>query len=329
MTTLAYALFAATYLDKVDAPDLKRHVTYLASDELGGRGTPSPGLDKAADYIADEFKKVGVLPGNGDSYFQVTEWTGRTDKGAKVRNVIGLIRGSDPELAKTYVVVSAHYDHLGTRPDAPGDDKIYNGANDDASGVSGMIEIAEALQTAKPKRSVVFIGWYGEEHGMVGSRYYVSKPVFPLKDTVANINLEQIGRTDDTEGARVSAISMTGFEFSSIGKTFGKIGAEMSVPVTGHPTNSGRYFFASDNVSFARAGIPAHTLCTAFQFPDYHQLKDTADKLDYSNMEKIVRMAAAGVLDIANNAKAPEWDRSQKAVEKYVEASDKLKAGGK
>lgn len=328
MTTLAYALIVANYLDKVDAPDLQRHVTYLASDELGGRGTPSPGLDKAADYIASEFEKIGVLPGNGRSYFQEAEWTGRTDKGAKVRNVIGIIRGSDPELTNTYVVVSAHYDHLGTRPNVAGDDKIYNGANDDASGVSGMIEIAEALKEAKPKRSVIFLGWYGEEHGMVGSRYYVANPLYSLKNTVANINLEQIGRTDDTEGARVSAISMTGFEFSSIGKTFGKIGAEMSVPVTGHPKNSGVYFFASDNVSFAVAGIPAHTLCTAFQFPDYHRPNDTADKLDYSNMEKIVRMAAAGVLAIANDAKAPEWDRSHKAVEKYVEASDKLKGGG-
>lgn len=329
MTTLALVLFAGNFLDKVDATDLKRHVSYLASDELGGRGTPSEGLNKAADYIAAEMKASGVDPGNGESYFQETEWKGRTNVGEKVRNVIGIIKGSDPELSKTYIVVSAHYDHLGTSTKADiGPDKIYNGANDDASGVSGMLETAQSLKDAKPKRSIVFIAWYGEEHGLVGSRYYVNNPIFPLKDTVANINLEQIGRTDDSEGPRVSAISMTGYEYSSIGTAFNIVGGAMGVSITGHPKNSGSFFFRSDNVSFAAKGIPAHTLCTAFEFADYHGLADTYDKLDYVNMEKVVKAIVASVLTIGNDAKAPEWDRSKTAVARFVEAADKMKAGG-
>jgi Zn-dependent M28 family amino/carboxypeptidase len=318
--------FSNSYLDAVQADDLKRIVYYLASDELKGRGTPSPELDKAADFIAEEFKKGGAQPGNGQSFFQETEWKGRTGEGQKVRNVIAIIPGSDPELSKQYVIVSAHYDHLGEAKQGEGD-KIYNGADDDASGVAGVIGVGKALAKEKPKRTVVLMTFYGEEKGLVGSRYYVEHPVFPLKNTVANINLEQIGRTDDTEGARVAAGSLTGFNFSSIGTTFAKVGKDMGVPVTGHPQFSAAFFVASDNYSFARAGVPAHTLCTAFEFPDYHKVGDSADKLDYVNMEKIVKLTAATVLEIVNAKNKPAWNAEEKAATRFIEAAKKLEEG--
>ncbi len=318
-----------SYLDSIQAQDLKEYVTFLASDEMKGRQTPSPELDKAAAYIAGEFKKDGVLPGNEGSYYQIVEWTRGKGAGQLVRNVVGIIPGKDEKLANEYVIVSAHYDHLGVKTGAakPGEDVIFNGADDDASGVAGVIEIGKALAKADQKRTIVLMTFYGEEKGLVGSGYYVRHPVFPLNQTVANINIEQIGRTDDTEGPRVSAGSLTGFNFSSIGKTFAKVGASMGVPVTGHPRYSAMYFGASDNLFFARAGIPAHTICTAFEFPDYHQVGDSVDKCDFANMEKIVKLTAATVMDVANAATRPEWNKDEPQAAKYVEAGKKLYGG--
>jgi Zn-dependent M28 family amino/carboxypeptidase len=331
MISLGIALvFGTSYLDKIESADLKRMVTYLASDELKGRNTPSPGLDMAADFIAAEFKKSGVKPGNGESYFQETEWTRGASAGQKVRNVIGIVPGSDPILSKQYVVVSGHYDHLGERKLTElnaKDDLIYNGANDDGSGTAGVMAIGKALAQEKPKRTVILITWYGEEKGLVGSTFYVTNPIFPLKETVANINLEQIGRTDDLEGARVNAGSLTGFNFSSIGTTFAAVGKTMGTEISGHPTSSASFFARSDNVSFARFGIPAHTLCTAFEYPDYHKVSDHADKLDYENMVKIVKVTAATVMEIANAPTRPTWNKDDPKTAKYVEAAQKL-AGG-
>jgi Zn-dependent M28 family amino/carboxypeptidase len=328
MISLGVALVLGhSYLDKIKSADLKSFVTYLSSDDMKGRQTPSPELDKAAEYIAAEFKKDGIKPGNENSYFQVAEWTRGAGAGQKVRNVIGIIPGSDAVLSKEYIIVSAHYDHLGENLNLKGDDKIYNGANDDGSGVAGVMEIGKALAKEKLKRSVVLMTFYGEEKGLVGSHHYVDHPVFPLRQTVANINLEQIGRTDDTEGPRVSAGSLTGFSFSSIGTTFAKIGDIMGVPVTGHPMFSAMYFVASDNLFFARAGVPAHTICTAFEYPDYHQVGDTADKLDYDNMAKIVKLSASTVVEIANTIERPQWNKDEPKAAKFIDAAVKLARG--
>lgn len=327
---IAWSLVAGpSYLDKIKSTDLKEFVTYLASDELEGRGTPSKGLDRAANYIAEQFRKNGLKPGVEKGYFQIADWKGRDGATAQVKNVLGIIPGRDPKLSKEYVIVSAHYDHLGIkRGEAqPGEDVIFNGADDDASGVAGVIEIGKVLAKEKPKRTIILMTFYGEEEGMVGSNHYVQNPVFPLKDTVANINIEQIGRTDDSEGARVSAASLTGFTFSSIGTTFAKIGESMGVPVTGHPKYSAGYFGASDNLFFALAGVPAHTICTAFEFPDYHQVGDSADKLDYENMAKIVKLTAATVMEISNSPTRPTWNESEPKAKRYLEAGKKLSGG--
>lgn len=312
-----------TWNQNITADALKKHVEYLASDELEGRGTPSKGLDMAADYIAAELKAGGVSPGNGASFFQETTW--RTT-GISVRNVVGLIPGTDEKLKDSYLLVTAHYDHLGMAKQ--GTDLIYNGANDNASSTSGIIEIGKAMVRAKPKRSVVIIAFYGEEKGLVGAEYYTNNPVFPLKKTIANVNLEQIGRTDDAEGARVNAAVMTGYDFSDLGSTFTKVGTEVGVPVSGHPQYSAPFFMASDNFMFALKGIPCATLCTAFEFPDYHQVSDHADKLDYSNMANVTRMIAHGVLKIANNPTVPVWNKEDKRTKRYIEAQEKLNSEG-
>ncbi len=314
-------------LARVDADSLKSHVSFLASDALEGRATPSKGLDLAAEYIASQFRRAGLEPAGDDGYFQTTEVrASRNDASmAKVRNVVGILRGTDPTLKATAVVVSGHYDHVGMRPSTtPGEDVIYNGANDDASGTAGVIELAYALKGYKPKRSIVFVCFYGEERGLLGSRFYGNHPVIPAKDTVAMVNLEQIGRTDDLEGPRIAGGSLTGYDFSDVGLIMTAAGAATGVKVDKHPQNSDAFFGRSDNQAMADLGVPAHTLCTAFVYPDYHKAGDHWDKLDYPNMEKVVRMVGLTLMSIADSPRRPEWNVANAKTAKYVEAAKKL-----
>lgn len=305
---------------------LKAHVRFLASDLLKGRGSPSEGLDIAAEYIAGEFEKLGMKPGNGDSWFQETEHTvRRTNLVGKVRNVIGVLPGSDPKLKDEYILVTAHYDHLGVR-EGEGD-RLYNGANDDASGVSGVIETANALKAAKCKRTLVFMCYWGEEQGLLGSRFYAKNPVFPLVATVANVNLEQIGRTDDSEGARVAEYNVTGYDFTDMPSILVASAMGEKVKVTKHEKNSDPYFFASDNAALAQAGVPAHTISVAYSFPDYHQPGDEWPKLDYENMAKIVRAISQGVNDLSNRAERVMWNEKNAKTARFVEAWKKLQGG--
>jgi hypothetical protein len=245
-----------------------------------------------------------------------------------LRNVIGMIPGSDPVLKDTYVIVSAHYDHVGIGQSVNGD-RIYNGANDDASGTVSVIELASALATlrVKPKRTLVFIAWFGEEKGLLGSRYYGRHPVFPLTKTVAMVNLEQVGRTDSSEGPQVANATLTGFDFTDLGPIFKAAGELTGIRVYRHEKNSDAFFGRSDNQALADAGIPAHTLCTAFVYPDYHQPADHWDKVDYENMARVMRMVALALINIANNPQAPRWNEANAKTARYVEAWKKLAAG--
>jgi hypothetical protein len=240
---------------------------------------------------------------------------------AHLRNVAAILKGSDPELSKTYILVTAHYDHIGMKTTGDGD-RIYNGANDDGSGTVSVIELANALSTMnpRPKRSILFMTFFGEEKGLLGSRYYGSHPLVPLRDTIAQINLEQVGRTDDTEGPQVSTATFTGFKFSNIPSTFEAAGKELGVKVYDNEKVGDSYFARSDNQSLADAGIPSHTLCVAFEYPDYHGLGDEWPKVDYENMAKINRMVALGVISLANDPKAPRWNEENPKTEKYVAA---------
>lgn len=310
-------------LEQVSANSLRGHLSFIASDLLEGRGTPSRGLDIAAEYIAAQFRRAGLEPKGDDGYFQTTTATPRgAEKLEKVRNVIGLLRGSDPTLKDTYILVTAHYDHLGTRQTPEGNSVIYNGADDDGSGTVSVIELASALSSMKtrPKRSILFMTFFGEERGMLGSRYYGAHPAVPVAKTIADINLEQIGRTDDTEGPRMAGASMTGFDFSDLGPIFQEAGKAVGVSVSKHPRNSDAFFSRSDNQAMADLGVPAHTLCTAYMFPDYHRPGDHWDKVDYDNMAKVDRMVALGLLMLADSSIEPHWNADNPKAARYLEA---------
>ncbi|MEO6226682.1 MAG: M28 family peptidase [Thermomonas sp.] len=204
-----------------------------------------------------------------------------------------------------------------------------NGANDDGSGTVSVIELARAFaaQKLRPKRSIVFMTVFGEEHGLVGSRYYGAHPLVPVADTVADINLEQIGRTDDSEGPQVMAAAVTGADYSDVGTALRKAGEQTGVRITKHPVNSDRYFAFSDNQALADLGVPAHTISVAYEYPDYHGPADTWDKIDYDNMAAIDRTVALAILAIANDPKRPQWNVGNPHNAKYVEAARQLQAG--
>jgi Zn-dependent M28 family amino/carboxypeptidase len=243
------------------------------------------------------------------------------ERPVRLRNVIGLLRGSDPILKDTYVLVTAHFDHLGTRPELPGDN-IFNGANDDGSGTVSVIELASALATLnrRPKRSIVFMTFFGEEKGLLGSRYYGRHPAYDIARTVADINLEQVGRTDSSEGPQLANASLTGFDYSDVGTILEAAGKLTGIKVYKHEENSDSFFARSDNQALADQGVPAHTLCTAFVYPDYHGAGDHWDKIDYPNMEKVDRMVALALIMLANSENAPKWNEANPKTARYVRA---------
>ncbi len=467
--------------DAISAGELKAHVSFLASDALEGRDTPSKGLDVAAEYIASEFRRVGLEPAGEDGYFQTApyatirenltdfrfviekdgktvevsanmvrataesmvdlkdlqvvkvsmaeenpalnpeEWSGKAvltersdfgdmpaekrpeayrrmvrirtkvleskaallidatgslgpsgprladlsgrkqtpppsiairdqafrdfakslpigETGAKVsthvgvsevkkvtlKNVAGLLRGSDPKLSDTYLIVSGHYDHLGSQGE-----RIFNGANDDASGTSAMLTLAEALARLprRPKRSILFLAYFGEEKGLLGSRYYGAHPLFPLSKTIVNLNLEQLGRTDDSEGPNVKRVFVTGYDYSNLSDWLTAAGRETGVTFYKHKKNSDTFFGRSDNQSLADSGVPAHTLGTAFVYPDYHQPGDHWEKIDYDNMATVTRAIGVALVRVANSTKPVEWNEDNPKAAKYVEAGKALSAG--
>jgi Zn-dependent M28 family amino/carboxypeptidase len=248
-----------------------------------------------------------------------------TSRAVEAKNVAGLIRGSDPQLKDTYVMATAHYDHIGMR--GAGEDRIANGANDDASGTAGVLEIAAAMAASpvKPKRSVLFVLFFGEESGLLGSRYYGRHPLAPLKQTIGNINLEQIGRTDATDGPQVRTASFTGFDFSTLPAIFAAAGEATGVKVYKDEKRSDAFLSRSDNQALADIGIPSHTMCVAFEYSDYHGVGDEWHKLDYENFEAVTRMVALGLSRLAGDAPPPKWNEANDKAKKYVEAARKLR----
>jgi hypothetical protein len=447
----------AAAIDRISAQSMKGHLSFLSSDLLEGRNSPSRGLDIAAEYIAAQFRRIGLEEAGDDGYFQTAkmatqeqsktgwqltlhldgkelslkdeeasglasravtlssapvfkvvkdedisadlanavvlvdsnsrsllrklrdqkpaaivnftskkprfparlmdvaserpalvymyvnkdEWSkmfetlpiGRTE--AKIsltapapvetpgalRNVVGVLRGSDPVLKNTYVFVTAHYDHIGVKPDGDGD-RIYNGANDDGSGTVSVIEIASALASMEhhPKRSIVFMTVFGEEKGLIGSQYYGRHPIFPFANTVADLNLEQLGRTDDLAGPQVGSAVVTGLTYSDLGKTLNEAGAKTGVKIREDEKKSDEFFARSDNLSFAEKGVPAHTIGVAFEFPDYHAVGDEWRKIDYANMVKVDRMIATALLMVANSPEPPKWNAELDKTEPYRKA---------
>jgi Zn-dependent M28 family amino/carboxypeptidase len=290
---------------------------HLADPDQRGPTSPQITLLSAAasDFYAS--LKAGATDAKATIHVAAPQ-----EKPVMLRNVIGILRGSDPDLQDTAVLVTAHYDHLGERADH----RIYNGANDDGSGTVSVMEVARALSSLKPhpRRSIVFMTFFGEEKGLMGSRYYVRHPAWPIEKTIAQLNLEQLGRTDSTEGPQIANATMTGFDFSSVAEYLRRAGELTGIKVYKNARESDLYFNASDNYSLAEAGIPAHTVTVAFNYPDYHAVGDEWQKIDYDNMARVDQAVGIGVLRMAQALTAPKWSESYPAAKPYAEAAKKL-----
>ncbi|HYL35960.1 MAG TPA: M28 family peptidase [Bryobacteraceae bacterium] len=239
----------------------------------------------------------------------------------RLHNVIGILRGSDPALQDTCELLTAHYDHIGERQAGKGD-RIYNGANDDGSGTVSVIEIARALSKLqpRPRRSILFIAFFGEEEGMLGSRYYARHPVWPLKKTIAHLNLEQVGRTDDSEGPQVESASLTGFDYSDVTQVLQAAGKLTGIRIYKHPRNSDLYYASGDNIALAEVGVVAHTLAVSFEFPDYHGVGDEWQKIDYDNMAKVDRTVALSLILLASDDQPPHWNEKNPRAGAFAKA---------
>ncbi len=272
-------------------------------------------------HSPEAIKLFDALPAGETTAKLSLKLTMKQDEPVKLKNVISILCGSDPVLQDTYVLVTAHYDHIGVRASGEGD-RINNGANDDGSGTVSVIELASALAKLKerPKRSLVFMTVFGEEKGMLGSRYYGRHPVFPIEKTIADVNLEHVGRTDDNEGDKTGTATLTGFDYTDVGPIFEKAGELTGIRVYKHPQNSDSFFGRSDNQALADQGVPAHTLCVAFIFPDYHQAGDHWEKINYPNLAQTNRMVALALLTIADNTTEPKWNEANPKTERYVKA---------
>jgi len=262
-------------------------VEILSSDEYQGRGAGTPGLDKAADFIAENFKQAGLLPGGGDgTYFQefMAEIPGQGK--VRLRNVVGIIPGSNPDFKDQSIVTGAHYDHLGSKcelikPENMGE--IHPGADDNASGVAVLLELAKTLGTSlKPERTAVFAAFSGEEYGRLGSKHYaVQDGEHPAEKAIGMLNLDTVGRLEDGKLLALGAGSAK--EWIHI---FRGVGYVTGVPVEAVNKDAG----GSDQVSFIEVGVPAVQLFSGPHL-DYHCPSDTAEKIDGEGLIKVASVA--------------------------------------
>lgn len=306
---------------------LERLLGVLAADSMEGRRTGTEGAWRAARFLAAELERYGVEAAGDDGFFQrislarigITTEAGTFDRlrlpsdeldfdtlpverivDTEV-NVVGIVRGSDAEVAGEAVVVGAHYDHVGIGAPVDGD-SIYNGADDDGSGSVAVLEIARAFARGEPpRRTLVFLLSAGEEMGLLGTRWYLENPVVPLDRTVADLQIEMIGRPDSLAGGFGHGW-LTGYERTTMGDQLAAAGS----PIVPDPRPDQNFFFRSDNIAFARLGIPAHTLSSFNLHSDYHRPSDEVDAVDFDHMAALVEAAIEAVRFLADGP-TPDW----------------------
>ena len=301
---------AAKYAASITAKDLGTHLFVYASDEFTGRETGEPGQKMAVAYLKDFYVKEGIAsPLGGDDYFQEVpaEWINKnvsTGSYKDSENVVAFIKGT--EKPDEIVVISAHLDHEGIK-----DGEIYNGADDDGSGTVAMLEIAQAFQMAAkagkgPKRSILFLHVTGEEKGLLGSKYYTDvDPLFPLANTVCDLNIDMVGRIDDRHKANPNYVYLIGSDKLStalhnlseaVNKKYLNINLDYKYNDENDPN---RFYYRSDHYNFAKNNVPI-----IFYFngthADYHKPSDTPDKINYQLLENRTRLVFHTAWEVAN-----------------------------
>ncbi len=272
-------------------------ITHLSHHSFKGRELGTPELDEAASYIAKQFQQIGLLPGGDDnSYFQTWQQDVGLPKGnITLRNIVGILPGTNPQLAGQSLVIGAHYDHLGTGwPDvrAAHQGKIHHGADDNASGIAVMLELARQIVPKwQPERTVIFVAFTGEEASLLGSKHYVrSSEKFPVEKIIAMLNLDTVGRLENNPVTVFGTGTARELVHIFRGASF----------VTGIPVNAVQDDFgSSDQAAFIQAGVPAVQLF-ASAHEDYHAPGDTVDKIDSAGLVKVAAILKEATEYLAN-----------------------------
>ena len=317
---------AVRVVDRIDTTRVRRGLATLAADSMEGRLTGSPGMERAARWLEQQYREVGLLPaGDSGTYRQhiplrvaqgpnptarvrpapVESWVAwnalPADQRLRTQNIAGIIRGTDPVLRDEVVLVTAHYDHIGVGRAVNGD-SINNGADDDASGNIALLEIARALRNGpRPKRTILFMSITGEEVGGFGTRWYLQHPLLPLANTVVDLNIEMIAHPDSLAGGFGNAW-LTGYERSTLGDLL----ADNGIPLVADPRPGQSFFTRSDNAAFARIGIPAHSLSSFNLATPYHDPRDEAGTVNVAHMAQVIS-ATAKAVRLLSDGPRPAW----------------------
>ncbi len=277
----------------VFAKEVKEVVSFLASDDLAGRETGTEGIEKAASFIESQFESYGLKP-YFDSYrdnFKVSNMD--------AYNVVGLVEGNDATLKKEYIIIGAHYDHIGSSVGVDGD-TVANGANDNAAGTSGVLALAKYFGKNKTnKRSLLFVTFSAEEKGLLGSKHLAERLKEDNFNLYTMINLEMIGvpfKDRDYE------VFLSGYDLSNLAE---KINGYSGSNLIGYSEVSKKYnlFKRSDNYPFYKAfEVPCHTVssCDLSNFDFYHHVDDEIDKLDYPFMASLINKLVPVMEQMAN-----------------------------
>ncbi len=294
----------AEYANSITPNELKDLLYVYASDYFEGRETGARGQKKAVDFIRQFYTTHGIGAAQGtENYFQLMELNIK-GKMVKTENVAAIIEGN--EFPNEYIVISSHLDHVGIQ-----NDMIHNGADDDGSGSVAMLEIAEAFQDATaagqgPKRSIIFLHVTGEEKGLLGSSYYTKNPLYPLVDTMVNLNVDMIGRLDpkrtdkDPNYIYLIGADKISQELHDISEATNKKYTQIKLDYTyNDDKDPNRFYYRSDHYNFAKNNIPV-----IFYFngthEDYHAPSDTPDKINYDMLAKRSKLIFYTAWELAN-----------------------------
>ncbi|MEH6408317.1 MAG: M28 family metallopeptidase [Leeuwenhoekiella sp.] len=294
------------YAKTITPEELKDLLYTYASDEFEGRETGEPGQKKAVAFLKDFYVKHNIPSPLDTTYFQtVPESFFAAGSGIKAsENVLAFIKGSTKP--DEIVIVSAHLDHVGVRAD--GD--VYNGADDDGSGTVAVLQIADAFNEAlkkgyRPQRSILFLHVTGEEKGLYGSRYYAEHPVFPLKNTVVDLNIDMIGRQDfdhpnDDNYVYLIGSSMLSTELHDISEEVNKNSVNLELDYKyDAPDDPNRFYYRSDHYNFAKNGVPVIFYFNGVH-EDYHKVTDSPDKINYPLLAKRAKLVFMTAWELAN-----------------------------
>jgi hypothetical protein len=294
-----------------DAAQIRGAMEFLASDAMQGRGSGTHDELLAATYLASQLRQIGIEPAGDDGGY-IQNVSGEFNfyregkKHWETRNVIGILRGRDEKLKNEVILLSAHLDHIGIGKPVNGD-SINNGADDDASGCVAVLQLARALaQDEAPKRTVLFVFFGSEETGGQGNQFFLEHPLVPLKNLVANLEFEMIGRSDPE--VKPDELWLTGFDRSNLGPELAKHGAHLVADP--HPKQ--QFFQRSDNYALAKKGIVAHTVSSFGLHADYHRPSDDVAHLDFTHMEQAIHSMLDPIKWLANSDFKPAWVEGKK-----------------